>query len=60
MAWYDDDGIPVVGAGRISIAVGGAQPDRGWGPRSPENASAGDGIVTAALDVAGADLRLKV
>jgi beta-glucosidase len=60
MAWYDDDGIPVVGAGRISIAVGGAQPDRGWGARGPENASAGDGIVTTALDVAGADLRLKV
>ncbi len=60
MAWYDDDGVPVVGAGRLGIAVGGAQPDASWGSRTGPDAPAGNDIVTTAFEIAGPEVSLAV
>ena len=46
MAWYDDDGVPVVGAGTLEIAVGGA--------------SSGPGMVTGQVEITGPEVRLPI
>ncbi len=59
MAWYSDDGMPVVGPGTLGIAVGGAQPAPSWGSRDPAS-SCGAGIVATTVEVSGPEATLPV
>jgi beta-glucosidase len=59
MAWYDDDGVPVVGAGRMGIAVGGMQPDASWGSHAGAG-DAGPGILTTDVELAGSAVSLPI
>ncbi|NLH98848.1 MAG: glycoside hydrolase family 3 protein [Chthonomonadales bacterium] len=60
MAWYDDDGYPVVGAGPMGIAVGGAQPGGSWGSHGPIGASGGEAVLTTTVTVSGGPRRLPI
>lgn len=59
MAWYADDGTPVVGEGLLGIAVGGGQPPARWNSAG-ELRGEMDGILTDHVEIRGPAKELPI